>query len=268
MTSYTIAVVQDAVAVLDAFSHVEKGLTLTEVAEKTGLGKNKVFRILHTLAQSRMVYRDSNQRFHLGFRVAELAQHVHQHHLLLDISEPIMQMLLADTQESIFLGIASGHNALCIAALESTRSMRLYARVGIQSPLYMGGVPKVLLANMNAIERESHVRFFEESVDNGNLDWLEFRQKLDGIREQGHSITVDELDLGAQSVTAPIFDSTGQVIAGMSIAGPSIRFAPDLVKRYIGLITDATLGISAAFGYNPSLESESLSDEKIVSNVI
>lgn len=251
MTDYTIAVVRDAVNVLDAFCNERKGLTLTEAVAKTGLGKNKVFRILHTLEGSRMVYRDGNQRFHLGFRVAEMADSVRQHHLLRDISEPIMAELLRKTQESVFLGVPAGHDVLCIAALESTRSIRLFARVGILSPLYIGGAPKVLLANMAEAERERHLSHFAETVRDESVDWDELRRTLAEIRRQGYGITVGDHDIGAHSVSAPIFDATGQVIAGMSIAGPTDRFGAENISRYVQLVTEATLRISALLGYNP-----------------
>ncbi len=265
MTDYTIAVVQDALHLLDSFCQEQKGLTLTEIVEKTGLGKNKVFRILYTLEQSRMVYRDGNHKFHLGFRLAELAHNVHQHDLLLDVSETVMDDLLEATQESIFLGVASGHNALCIAARESTRSMRLYARVGILSPLYMGGVPKVLLAYMNLKQREKHLKHFEKTVTAEDIDWGEFREKLATIRQQGHAITKDELDLGAHSVTAPVFDSSGRTIAGMSIAGPSVRFDENTIAGYVHLVREATLYVSAKLGYNPQHESSVARQEQILS---
>ena len=268
MTDYTIAVVQDAVNVLDSFNQAQKGLTLTEIVDKTGLGKNKVFRILYTLEQTRMVYRDENHKFHLGFRVSELAQNVRPHSLLLDISNPVMEQLLDETQESIILGVASGHHALCIATQESPRSMRLYARVGIQSPLYMGGVPKVLLANMSRLQREKHLRYFEANVDDASLHWGEMRRKLAKIRQQGYSITVDELDIGAHSITAPVFDSSGQVIAGMSIAGPSIRFTADKIKRYIDLVTAAALRISIALGYNPGSDAAPSHNQKTLPKLI
>ena len=268
MTDYTIVVVRDAVRVLDSFCNEQKGLTLTETVAKTGLGKNKVFRILHTLEQSRMVYRDGNQRFHLGFRVTEMADNVHQHHLLRDISEPIMAELLQKTQESIFLGVPAGHNALCIAALESTRSMRLYARVGILSPLYVGGAPKVLLANMTESKRERHLDYFEDTVTDQAVDWEELRRKLARIRHQGYGITIDELDLGAHSVSAPVFEASGQVIAGMSIAFPSIRFDDGNMKRYIELVTGATLRISTLLGYNPRQDVGTATEKEIVSELI
>lgn len=253
MTDYTIAVVKDALRVLDIVGDSHKGITLTEITELSGLGKNKVFRILHTLQQSRMIYRDENGRFHLGLRISELAQNVHIHELLLNVSNPIMDELVDITQESVFLGVVSDTTALCIAAHESPRSMRLFARIGIQVPLYKGGVPKVLLANMQPKDREKLLTYFEGAVTEF-VDWDELRDKLKTIREQGYSITVDELDEGAHSITAPIFDSKGQVVAAISIAGPSIRFPDDAIDDYIDLVMDATYRISETLGYKPMAE--------------
>ena len=267
LTDYTIAVVRDAVDVLQSCAEEENGSTLTELAMQTGLGKNKVFRILYTLQACRLIFRDENARFHLGFRLAELAQNLRFHNLLLEVSKPIMQELLEETQESIFLGVPSEHNALCIAALESTRSVRLYARVGILSPFYLGGVPKVLLANMEPSVREGHLSHFQATVADETVDWPALRGKLAEIREQGYSITVDELDLGAHSVSAPIYDYSGQVVASISIAGPSIRFSDDRIQRYVRLVTAATLRISRSLGYNPSHDN-SLGGEELLLNII
>ena len=251
MTDYTIAVVKDTLIVLNLIGDFTKGLTLTEATDVSGLGKNKVFRILHTLQESRMIYKDENGRFHLGMRISELAQNVHVHDLLLDISSPIMDDLVELTQESIILGVVTDTNALCIATRESPRSIRLFARVGIQSPLYKGGVPKVLLANMDAKDCEKLLAYFERDLNTSQdqVDWVKLRAKLAQIRMAGYSITVDELDKGAHSITAPIFNSKGQVLAAMSIAGPSIRFSDEAIEHCISVILDATDRISAALGY-------------------
>lgn len=251
MTDYTIAVVKDAICVLDAFNHSHKGLTLTEIIDITELGKNKVFRLLNTLEQGRMIYRDEHGRFHLGLKIFELAQNVHMHDLLLDVCQPVMDDLSDETQESIFLGVVSDRHALCIASRESSRSIRLFARVGIKSPLYKGGVPKVLLAYLDKAEQERHLAYFEATVDTKDevIDWQALRHKLAQIREQGYWVTIDELDLGAHSITAPIFDARGQAIAGMSIAGPSIRFSDDAIEHYINLILEKTHTISRTLGY-------------------
>jgi IclR family KDG regulon transcriptional repressor len=251
LTDYTIAVVKDTLIVLDLIGKSIKGMTLTEVTDVSGLGKNKVFRILYTLQESHMIYKDENGRSHLGMRISELAQNVHVHDLLLDISSPIMDELVELTQESIILGVILDTNALCIATKESPRSMRLFARVGIQSPLYKGGVPKVLLANMDAKDREKLLTYFERDLNalHEQVDWVKLSEKLTHIRMAGYSITVNELDEGAHSITAPIFNSKGQVLAAMSIAGPSIRFSDEAIEHCISAILEATDRISSALGY-------------------
>jgi IclR family transcriptional regulator, KDG regulon repressor len=249
LTDYTIAVVKNTVDVLESFQHSTTGLTLTEIAEITQLVKNKVFRILYTLEQSQMVYRDVNGKFHLGLRILDLSQNVFSHSLLIDICNSVMDNLLRETQESIFLGVRLETNALCIATRESPRSMRLFARTGIQIPLYTGGIPKVLLANLEQEECEGLLEYFQQTVNDEPVNWGALHEKLTLIRQQGYSVTVDELDIGAHSITGPIFDKQNQIIAAMSIAGPSIRFSEENIQRYINLIIEATNSISVRLGY-------------------
>lgn len=236
-------------------------MTLTELARRTGLGKNKVFRILYTLQNCRLVYRDERSRFHLGIHVAELAQNLRFHQLLLDVCQPVMQELLEQTQETIFLGVPAERSALCIAALESNRSMRLFARVGILSPLYIGGVPKVLLAHLEPAAQAGHIAHFQAAPEGEAVDWAALRGKLAQIRRLGYSITVDELDMGAHSVSAPIFEYDGRIVAGMSIAGPSSRFSEDKIQRYIHLICAAAGRVSRRLGYNPAADNGASLDE-------
>jgi len=258
LTDYTITVVKDALIVLGLVGESKRGITLTEITSRTGLVKNKVFRILHTLQEERMVYRDENSRFHLGLRIVELAENVHSHDVLLTIANPVMDQLVEDTQESIFLGVVLDTNALCIAARESPQSMRLFAQVGIQSPLFKGGVPKVLLANMNRQERENHLVNFAK--DHTSVDWDALRERLAKIREQGYSITIDELDDGAHSITAPIFNANGKILAAMSIAGPSVRFSDTTIERYIELILKSTSHVSSELGYKTKDYEESIKE--------
>lgn len=208
-----------------------------------------MFRILHTLEESRMIYKDENSRFHLGLRISELARNVHFHELLLDIANPIMDELVKLTQESVFLGVRLGSNALVIATRESPRSMRLFAQTGIQIPLYIGGIPKVLLANLDQKECERLLEYFQQGVMDEPVDWSKLHDKLMLIRQQGYSITVDEIDVGAHSITGPIFDKQNQIIAAMSIAGPSIRFSEENIQRYIDLIIKVTNNISEKLGF-------------------
>lgn len=70
--------------------------------------------------------------------------------------------------------------------------------------------------------------------------------KLAQIREQDYAIVVDELDVGAHSIAAPIRDHRGQVVAAISIAGPSHRFTDAAITRYVQLIVQAGANLAGA----------------------
>lgn len=251
MTDYTIAVLRDAVSVLDALLHAGQPLTLAELTQCTGFGKNKVFRILATLEADRLVMRNSAGAYSLGLRFLEFGEHVRSGDFLIQTAAPEMDWLLEETQETIFLGVIDGLETLVIAARQSPRSVRLTGAVGRRGPMYTGGMPKTLLAYLPDDRRRAMLDQIElEPITPFTItDREELEDFLRQIREQGYVVTADDLDLGAVSIAAPIRDFTGEVIAAMSIAGPLSRFPDEVADRYVDLILEATSRISQALGY-------------------
>jgi IclR family transcriptional regulator, KDG regulon repressor len=254
MTDYRIAVVEDAITVLETLLQVNRGLSLAELTLRTGLVKNKVFRILATLTAHRLVTRDSNGAYSLGLRFVEFGEHVRERDVLIQAAGPVMDQLVSETQETIFLGVIDGLETLVIAARQSPRSVRLTGAVGRRGPMHTGGTPKTLLAFLPVEEQEMLLdRISLDPItpftvtDRGKL-----MSVLTEISHQGYVITADDLDLGAISIAAPIRDFTGEVIAAMSVAGPVSRFPDDVAQRYVQLILSGTARVSQSLGYRPS----------------
>jgi len=253
MTDYRIAVVEDAITVLETLLQEERALSLSELTQRTGMVKNKVFRILATLDAHRLVMRNSNRAYTLGLRFVEFGEHVRERDLLIQAAAPVMDWLLAKTQETIFLGVIDGLDTLVIAARQSPRSVRLTGAVGRRGPMHTGGMPKTLLAFLPEKEREEMLG--KLSLHPITPFTITHRGKLVDllmqIRSQGYVVTADDLDVGAVSIAAPIRDFTGEVIAAMSIAGPVSRFPDEIAGRYVQLILSGTARVSHALGYRP-----------------
>jgi IclR family transcriptional regulator, KDG regulon repressor len=252
LPDYTVAALEDAISILDLLQNYREGAPLAELTRASGMVKNKVFRLLFTLEKHHLVERDEHGRYRLGLHILEYAQHVQIQTTLLEASRPVMDWLVEETRESIFLGVVSGSDALCVAARESPRSVRLYAEIGRRATLHSGGVPKVLFAFLPEQERTVLLdRYFAgESAESGiAANRQVFEERLAHIREQGYAIVIDELDAGAHSVAAPIRDYRGQVVAAISIAGPSDRFTEECIPRYVQLALEAAGQISQALGY-------------------
>lgn len=254
MPEYTIAVLEDAIHVLETFLNGGKRLTLAEITRICGFSKNKTFRILSTLEKHRFVERDDIGAYRLGVRFLDFGQRVRRETGLLQASRSVMDWLVEQTRETVFLGVIDGEEALCVDMRESPQSIRLFAEVGRRGPLYTGGVPKVLLA------------FLPDEERNALLDTLELKpitphtitdrhileQALCEIREQGYIVTADDLDVGAHSIAAPIWDHRGRVVAAISVAGPSNRFTDDRIREYVNLVCQGAAQISRALGYRGS----------------
>lgn len=254
MPDYTIGVVEDAIHVLEIFMNGKDRLTLAEITKESGLVKNKAFRILSTLEKHRLVNRDEDGAYTLGLRFLEFGHRVQTQTNLLAASRPVMDWLVQETGETIFLGVLDGTEVLCIDARESPRSIRLFAQVGRRAPLYAGGTPKILLAFLPAETRQA----LWETIDLKPItpytltDIPRFEELLAQIREQGYIVSADDLDVGAHSIAAPIRDYRGQVTAAISVAGPSHRFTDECIETYIKLVLKGAAQISEALGYKGS----------------
>ena len=75
------------------------------------------------------------------------------------------------------------------------------------------------------------------------------REELDRVRAQGHALAVDELEVGLTAVAAPIRNAHGDVVASMSVSGPSFRLTPDRVDDVVALVSDAAVEVSHRLGW-------------------
>lgn len=232
--SYRIAAVDRALSVLEILS--ERGeLGVTEIATQLDMTKSLVFRILHTLEARGYVVKDpARSVYGLGYRAWHMADEAAGQRGLLRIAEPLMEELRDRFNESVNLLVRDGLSALVVTTRESRHSMRLYAKPGRHGPLYAGGGSMVLLAF-------SPVEVIDEVLA-GHLttytphtltDPAKLRQKLRQIEREGFHVTRDDIDDGAFSIAAPIRGPGDDVVAAMSIAGPTARLTPDIQKRLL-----------------------------------
>lgn len=250
MPDYTIGVLEDALHVVETFATGKDRLTLTEITKESALSKNKVFRILSTLEKHRFVGRDDTGAYALGVRFLEFGHRVQTQMSLLEVARPVLDWLVEETEESIFLAVIDGIEVLVVDARESPRSVRLTGTAGGRGPLYGGGTPKVLLAYLPQDERKELLQQIElvPITPYTITNIAELEERLTQIRAQGYIVTADDVDVGAHSIAAPIRDYQDRVVAAISIAGPSQRFSDENITKYVQLILEAAATISRALG--------------------
>jgi DNA-binding IclR family transcriptional regulator len=217
----TVRAVERALDILLVFTE-QSSLGLTEIADKVGLHKSTVHRLLASLEGKGFLVRDTlTEKYRLGFRVWELSAQLsgqadNPGTLLL----PEMEMLRDAVGETISLYFREGHERIRIQAVQSHEAIRRVAPIGVRLPLSVGASSKVLLAFEEERIRDEIIQHesWPSSVDRGV-----FLVQLVDIRRMGYATSIEEREPGAAAVSAPIFGNSGRLVAALSVSGPSNR---------------------------------------------
>lgn len=203
-----IGVLDKAVAVLHAVA--EEPCGLAELCSRTGLPRATAHRLAVGLEVHRMLRRGPDGRWRAGPALAELAGGTVDP--LLDAASVILPKLRDITGESVQLYRRDGIQRVCVATAEPPSGLRDTVPVGSRMSMTAGSGAKVLAAWADAHTQ----RAILADASYGERTLLE-------VRRRGWAQSVAEREPGVASVSAPVRDSTGTVIAAVSVSGPIER---------------------------------------------
>lgn len=200
------------------------GLGVTRVAQLLGQDKSQISRSLKVLAEYGIIERDAKTRaYRLGWKLYALAQRSGDQRLL-EKAGPVLDGLLAAVDESVYLSVADGYNALTVLNREPSHTIQ--ATVG-DFPLHSTSVGRVLLARRSEAEiRSMYARRDVRTQGPRGIDSVDALIAVIGAaRERGYSIVIDEFEKGLTAIGAPVIDRQGTVVAAIGVSGPTFRFA-------------------------------------------
>lgn len=203
-----IGVLDKAVGVLHTIAESPCGLA--ELCDRTGLPRATAHRLAAGLEVHRLLVRDGAGRWRLGPAVSELAAAVSDP--LLAAGAAVLPQLREITGESVQLYRREGSWRICVAALEPPAGLRDTVPVGTRLPMTAGSGAKVLLAYSDA------------ATQLAVLPDAKFTDRtLAEVRRRGWAQSAAEREAGVASVSAPVRDGRGAVIAAISVSGPIDR---------------------------------------------
>ncbi|MFE3443741.1 IclR family transcriptional regulator [Nocardia sp. NPDC059180] len=217
-----IGVLDKAVAVLYAVA--EQPCGLNELCERTGLPRATAHRLAVGLEVHRLLSRDNNGSWRAGPALSELAAGASDP--LHDAASAILPRLREITGESVQLYCRDGHARVCVLALEPPAGLRDTVPIGARLPLTAGSAAKVLVA---WADPELQRMILADAVYG--------ERALAEVRKRGWAQSAAERASGVASVSAPVRDPGGSVVAAVSVSGPidrmgrrpGARWAADLV---------------------------------------
>jgi DNA-binding IclR family transcriptional regulator len=198
---------------------------LIELAKRTGLRPSTAHRLLATLIDCGYVVQGPySNRYRLGHRVAALTGTIEDRLARLRAAaRPAMAELSETYDETVNLSVLDHLNIVYVDQLVSSRSVRMFTRIGSQVPAYATGSGKAMLAFSPDALVEQLAEPFASFAPNTITTAARLREELERVRQRGYALDREEYDEGVACVAAPIFDHAGRPAAALSLSGPASR---------------------------------------------
>ena len=224
-TTGGVEAVERALRVLDSFEPGDVGLSLKEVADRSGVNKATILRLSVSLEKFGHITRDAEGLFYLGPSLWRLGSVFRQNLRMGPIVRPVLADLVNATGESASFYVQRGDSGVCLYRVNSPRLARDHVEEGEIIPLSMGSSGQV-------------------------LDAYSLRQGKEAanIRKAGYYLSLGERDPDAAGLSVPVLGLEDELLGAVSLSGLRVRFSQSAVENYRIAVLDAARQIRVGFG--------------------
>jgi IclR family KDG regulon transcriptional repressor len=228
-------------------------LSLSELAAESELSISTIQRLSYTLRELGLIDRDRDtKRFRIGPKMITLALMVKQNLELKRVARPYMQETSDAIGEVVGLGALSGAEIILVEIIKIDQLLNINMNTGAIIPPHATATGKSILAFLDESRAEEilqHSRMTKFTPHTITSTQTFFKQ-LKNIRELGYSLAIDENAHGFSAIASPVRNSSGDVIAAVTIMVPSARMSKErLQSSFSKKVIQCSDKISAALGY-------------------
>jgi DNA-binding IclR family transcriptional regulator len=256
-SDYAIQAVANALRLLRVFRDQDE-IGVAELARQLELPKNNVFRLLATMEEQGFIEQNrTSGRYRLGLACHTLGQAFTRARPLLERARPVLDLLLAQTGETVHLAVRDGFEVVHLEARAPVREIATGVRTGRRAPMHCTALGKVLLGcsperlwrefDEQVVKRGKLPQRTERSIDNP----IKFFEHLRTVAGAGYAVDLGELEDGLGCAAAPVHAGDGELVAALSVSAPLFRIGEEaLVGDLRCKVVGAAEQLSASLGYS------------------
>jgi DNA-binding IclR family transcriptional regulator len=225
---------------------------VSEVASEIDVHKSTAFRLLGALENHGLVEQATDRgKYRLGFGLIPLAGAVVSGLDVTRQGRAVCERLAAEMGETINVAVLQEHWVVNVDQARGPSTVGTHNWIGRLTPLHCTSSGKVLLAHLPAAHRTALLkasrmeRFTPTTIT--TADALD--TELARVRSAGYSSSVEEYEPGLNALAAPIHNSSGEVIAALSVSGPSYRLDEEGRRKQIPPLVAGAAEISKRMGW-------------------
>lgn len=254
----SVQAIERGCRILDHLSRGKQNYSIQDLSLDLHLPKPTVHRILSTLRHFGFVVQDEiSKQYGLGFRLVELGHTVLDRIDLRKVAEPFLSNLARLAQETVHLVILDqGEGEIVyldkVEAVEDPKSLRMVSRIGMRNYAHSCAVGKILLAYLPDAEVDEIIaqKGLPRLTKNTIVRSGKLKEHLSTVKTQGYAIDDEENEEGIRCIAAPVKNDRGDVLAAISISGPSVRLTEERIHNKLEKqVMKSALQISEKLGY-------------------
>ena len=227
--------------VVAAFAGERRPLTLSEVAERTGLPRASVRRLLLTLSALGFAAADGRQ-FRLTPKVLTLARAYLSSDLVAAVMQPLVEGVCAEMREACSAAVLDGDTVVFVARAAPMRLLSVGLEVGYRLPAWSTAVGRVLLAGLDPdacaalLARVELVAHTARTV----LDRAAVARAVRAARADGFAVVDGEVERGFRSLAVPVRRADGGVACALHVGLHGLDTSPaDTVETFLPVLQSA-----------------------------
>ena len=235
-----IAGLEKGLDVIACFDADHSRLNASEVAQRCGITRTAARRYLLTLQHLGFVAGDG-RLYWLTPRVLRLGQAYLESARLPRVVQPYLQRVTAGTQENAYVSVLDGNEIVFIARNGSNRAMNIGYVLGARAKAEVTAAGLLLLAMRDPLWLDEWLATHQLSTFTPHTISSKERLKLElaRVRNQGWSLSEQQLDLNYRGIAVPLRDRHGQVQAALSVTMPmGHESSEDAVQRVLGVLNE------------------------------
>lgn len=229
-------------ALLLTFSADEHTLTARQLAERTGIALPSVYRYITLLRETGLLAGDERGSYRLSARMIGLARAAEAAESIIDVANPVMEDLAAQTGETVILVRLIGRSAVCVHRVQSSQRLRISFEAGQPLPLDRGASARLLLASLPPpVRREILAPLAGRDVEAAAL--LEKKVQLAG--QLGYATSEEEIHQGVWAASAQVTQGK-RMVAVLTVPSPLVRAPAEQRAKLLNQVRRAAATISEA----------------------
>ena len=224
---------------------------VTKIAERLGVHKSTAFRLIASLERRGLVEQNLDRgKYRLGVGILRLAGATTARLDVVQEARPLARTLATETGETVNIAVLSEGAALYLDQIAGTSTLQPHNWVGQRIPLHATANGKVLLSGLTDEQIAGEVgQKFRAYTPTTITSLKKLLLDMDGVRARGYAVVADELEMGLTAVAAPIRNAHGDVIASLSVSGPTFRFDDERVNKATHQVLEAADEVSERLGW-------------------